>query len=87
MAISNFAGSPAAITTKIYDDTGALLQTATVNLAACGHTAFLLPDTSTTTAAKRGMVEFVVPQTGKISAIVLRAKADGTLTTIPVLSR
>ena len=39
------------------------------------------------TANKRGMVEFVVPQGGKISAIGLRAKNDGTLTTIPVLTK
>ena len=52
-----------------------------------GHTAFLLPSTYPETARKRGMVEFVTPAGGKISVIGLRAKSDGTLTTIPVLSR
>ena len=33
----------------------------------------------------RGTVEFVVPQGGALSVIGLRAKLDGTLTTIPLL--
>jgi hypothetical protein len=66
---------------------GTLLQTASINLAGRGHTSFLLPNNYTVTANKRGMVEFVVPSGGKISAVGLRAKADGTLTTIPVLTK
>ena len=47
----------------------------------------MLPDSYAVTASKRGMAEFAVPQGGKISAIGLRAKSDGTLTTIPVLTK
>ena len=38
-------------------------------------------------ANARGMVEFLVPTGGKISVIGLRAKGDGTVTTIPVLAK
>jgi len=85
VALSNVAASAATVTAKIYDDAGVLLQTASINLAGRGHTSFLLPDSYSVTANKRGMVEFVVPAGGKINAVGLRAKGDGTLTTIPVL--
>ncbi|MEQ1949479.1 MAG: hypothetical protein ABL995_19975, partial [Bryobacteraceae bacterium] len=87
VALSNVATTGATVTAKIYDDAGTLLQTASVNLAGRGHTSFLLPSTYSATANKRGMVEFVVPAGGKINAVGLRAKSDGTLTTIPVLVR
>ncbi|MEQ1883831.1 MAG: hypothetical protein ABL967_02140 [Bryobacteraceae bacterium] len=87
VALSNVATTAASITTKIYDETGSLLQTSTLNLAGRGHTSFLLPGNYSVTANRRGMVEFVVPAGGKINAVGLRAKADGTLTTIPVLAK
>ena len=87
VALSNIAGSTANVTAKIYDDAGTMLQTASINLAGQGHTSFMLPDNYPSTANRRGMVEFVVPAGGKISAVGLRAKSDGTLTTIPVLTR
>ncbi|MEQ1948356.1 MAG: hypothetical protein ABL995_14285 [Bryobacteraceae bacterium] len=62
-------------------------QSATIALAAHGHTSFLLPNTFSVAANKRGMVEFIVPAGGSISAVGLRAKADGTLTTVPVLAK
>ena len=64
-----------------------LLQTGSINLAARGHTSFLLPAAYASAANVRGMVEFLVPTGGKISVIGLRAKADGTVTTIPVLAK
>ena len=72
---------------NVRDDTGALLQTGSINLAAQGHTSFLLPAAYTSAANVRGMVEFLVPTGGKISVIGLCAKADGTVTTIPVLAK
>jgi len=85
VALSNVAAPAATVTAKIYDEAGVLLQTASINLAGRGHTSFLLPDGYSVTANKMGMVEFVVPAGGKINAVGLRAKGDGTLTTIPVL--
>jgi hypothetical protein len=60
---------------------------ATISLVAHGHTSFMLPDHYLAAAGKRGMVEFAVPQGVGISVIGLRAKSDGTLTTIPVLTK
>lgn len=36
---------------------------------------------------KRGTTEFVAPQRGQISVIVLRAKSGGRLTAMPVLTK
>ena len=87
VALANLIATTANVTVRIYDDAGALLQTTSINLASGGHRSFMLPDNYAVTANKRGMVEFVVPQGAKISAIGLRAKSDGTLTTIPVLTK
>lgn len=90
VALANLNAGSANITARIYDDAGTLLETDSINLGGHAHTSFLLPDPTSgfpVTANKRGMVEFVVPQGGKISAIGLRAKNDGTLTTIPVLTK
>lgn len=85
VALSNVASLATDIAARIYDDAGVLLQTVSIHLAGRGHTSFLLPAAYSATANRRGMVEFVVPSGGRISAIGLRAKSDGTLTTIPVL--
>lgn len=87
MALANLNATTANITALIYDDAGTLLQTAPINLGGRVHTSFLLPTNYALTANKRGMVEFVIPQGAKISAVGLRAKNDGTLTTIPVLTK
>ena len=87
VALANVTNSPANVTVTLRDNTGALLQTGSVNLAAQGHVSFLLPNAYPITANLRGTAEFVVPASGQISVIGLRAKSDGTLTTIPVLSK
>ncbi|MEQ1947862.1 MAG: hypothetical protein ABL995_11775 [Bryobacteraceae bacterium] len=87
VALANAASSGATIAVRTFDKNGSLLRTDTITLPALGHTSFLLPGTFPATADKVGTVEFVVPQGGKINAIGLRAKADGTLTTIPILAK
>ncbi|MEQ1885239.1 MAG: hypothetical protein ABL967_09275 [Bryobacteraceae bacterium] len=87
VALANAASSGATITVRTFDKNGNLLRTDTITLPALGHTSFLLPGTFPATADTVGTVEFVVPQGGKINAIGLRAKADGTLTTIPILAK
>jgi len=69
----------------IRDDTGTRVLSTTISLPANGHTSFLLPDEYKVTIGKRGTVEFDTPSGGQISVVGLRAKNDGTLTTIPVL--
>jgi hypothetical protein len=87
VALANQNAAAAIVTVRIYDDAGTLLQTTSINLGSGGHTSFMLPANYAVTTNKRGMVEFIVPLGGKISAIGLRAKSDGTLTTIPVLTK
>ena len=89
VALANLSGSATNITVTLRDDTGAPLPSMPVNLPARGHKSFMLPDPAWYPAAanKRGMAEFSVPQGLQISVIGLRAKSDGTLTTIPVLTK
>lgn len=87
VALANLSNSEADVTVNLRDDTGAALETTTIHLAARGHTSFMLPTSYGSAANRRGMAEFVAPAGGQISVIGLRAKSDGTLTTIPVLTR
>ena len=67
------------------DDTGANLGTATINLAALGHTSFILTSKYASVANKRGTVEFDAPAGTQISVLGLRATPSGAVTTVPVL--
>jgi hypothetical protein len=85
VALANRAAAAATVTVKLDDSGGNLLQTNSIPLPARGHTSFLLPELLPFTENQRGTVEFVVPANGSLSVIGLRAKSDGTLTTIPIL--
>ena len=87
LAVAEVGGTAVDIAVKIRDDSGALIDTERLSLSGHGHTAFLLGERFPTTAEKRGTVEFVTPQTGKLSVLGMRMKADGTLTTIPALAK
>jgi hypothetical protein len=88
VALANrMSGSAVDIPVNVRDDAGELLLTTAIHLAAQGHTSFMLPDRYAEAAGKRGMVEFTVPTGGLISVVGLRTKADGTLTTIPALTK
>jgi hypothetical protein len=88
VALATNFGLPVSITATFRDDTGAQIGVPqTIGLAAHGHKSFLLPDFFQAAAGRRGMVEFAAPQGQGISVIGLRAKSDGTLTTIPVLAK
>jgi photosystem II stability/assembly factor-like uncharacterized protein len=90
VAIANASATPANIQTKIYDDTGKLLQTTAINLVGHGHSSFLLPTNYPLTAGKRGLVEFFVPAGGQLSVIGIRTASGVSpipITTIPVLTR
>ncbi|MEQ1948836.1 MAG: FG-GAP-like repeat-containing protein [Bryobacteraceae bacterium] len=87
VALSNAVNATQNVQVILRDDAGTTLQTTSISLPPRGHTSFLLPSNYANAANKRGLVEFVVPNGGRISVIGLRAKADGTLTTLPVLAR
>ncbi len=88
MALASTVGVQVNITATLRDDTGIPIGVpATITLPPHGHKQFLLPDLFQAAAGKRGMVEFAAPQGQGFSVIGLRAKSDGTLTTIPVLAK
>jgi len=87
VALANPAAAAATMNVKLNDSGGNMLQTTSILLPAHGHTSFLLPDLMPFTQNQRGTVEFVVPPDGNLSVIGLRAKSDGTLTTIPILAK
>jgi len=86
LALANVSNQAANVPLVFRDDTGASLGTATIHLAAHGHTSFMLTDSYTPAADKRGTVEFDRPAGTQISVLGLRATPTGALTTIPVLS-
>jgi len=86
VAVANGGGSPATMTISIRNEGGALLETSSIDLATQGHRSFLLTDLFQVTKNRRGTVEFGVPAGRGLSVVGLRAKSDGTLTTVPVLA-
>ena len=87
LALANISNQAANVPVIVRDDTGKHLGTATINLAAHGHTSFMLTSNYAFAAGKRGTVEFDTPPNGQISALGLRASHTGSLTTIPVLAK
>jgi len=87
VAVANVSGQAATIPVTIRDDAGAVMGNANIQLAGNGHASFLLGDKYSVVNGKRGTVEFGTPGGGRISVIGLRAKTNGSLTTIPVLTK
>ncbi len=85
LALANTSAQAAVIPMVIRDDTGAPLGTPSINLAAQGHTSFMLTQNYAATAGKRGTIEFHTPAGGQISVLGLRANA-AALTTLPLLA-
>jgi hypothetical protein len=85
VAIANVATQPANIPVVIRDDTGVQIGTETINLAAQGHTSFMLTSNYAITTGRRGTIEFDTPPSGQITALGLRANGSA-LTTLPVLA-
>jgi hypothetical protein len=85
LALANVSSQAANVPVIIRDDTGATLGTATIDLAALGHTSFMLATGYPFVTGKRGTVEFDTPAGTQICALGIRATAAGALTTIPVL--
>jgi hypothetical protein len=92
VALANVSSNVADIPVVIRDDAGFSLGTATIDLAARGHTSFMLADSYPVTTGKRGTIEFDTPAGGQISALGLRAAPTGVgsnfaITTLPVLAK
>jgi len=87
LALANISNQAASVPVDLRDDTGTSLGTATINLAANGHTSFLLTGTYASVVNKRGTVEFDTPTGTQISVLGLRATPTGAVTTIPVIAK
>ena len=87
LALANVSNQAANVPVIIRDDTGATLGTATIDLAALGHTSFMLATRYAFVVGKRGTVEFDTPAGAQITALGIRATGAGALTTIPVLAK
>jgi len=87
LALANVSNQAANVPVIIRDDTGASLGTATIDLAALGHTSFMLATRYAFVVGKRGTVEFDTPAGAQITALGIRATGAGALTTIPVLAK
>jgi hypothetical protein len=87
VALANVSNQAANVPVVLRDDTGASLGTAAINLAARGHTSFILATSYAFVAGKRGTVEFDTPAGAQISVLGLRATPTGAVTTIPVLAK
>jgi len=85
VAIANLSASSATITATIWDDSGNLLGTQTINIAGSGHTAFVLPNQIALTAGKRGVVQFKSSSTDGIAGLGLRFSPFGTFTSVPTI--
>jgi hypothetical protein len=87
LALANVSNQAANVPVVLRDDTGADLGTQTINLAANGHTSFMLTGNYASVTNKRGTVEFDAPAGTQISVLGLRATPTGAVTTIPVLAK
>ena len=86
MALANLSSQAASINVILRDDTGLVLQTATLPLTANGHTAFILDGNYPVTAGKRGTVEFDPVAGAQISVLGLRANGN-FFTAVPALTK
>jgi hypothetical protein len=85
VALANLSNQNTAVGLILRDDSGAVLQSAALQLPANGHTSFVLGTNYPLTAGKRGTVEFD-SASAQISVLGIRANGDA-FTSIPVLTR
>ena len=85
VAIANLSSQSAGINVIIRDDSGATIDTETLQMAAQGHASFTLASTYHVTDGIRGTVEFDTPAGGQINVLGLRAHGPA-LTTLPLLA-
>ena len=87
IAVANLTNQTANIPVVLRDDTGASLQTATLQLAANAHTAFMLATNYSVVSGHYGTLELDTPAGGQISALGIRATPAGAITSVPVLTK
>jgi hypothetical protein len=90
IAVNAVSAAPASIPVTVRDDTGAVVTTDTLTLAANGHVAFTLGTQKYPGAANmRGTIEFDAPHGAQIGALGIRIPtgAAHAYTTLPALAK
>jgi hypothetical protein len=89
VAVANVSAQAGNVGIVIRDDTGTVINSGSMAIAANGHTSFVLSAQYPVTANRRGTIEFDTPAGGQISVLGIRTTPLGnsnTLTTIPALA-
>jgi len=79
--------NPARVIVTIWNENWDQLAVKNLDLAASGHTAFLLADKFPVTAAAQGMIEFRSALGGNITGLGLRFDPDGRFVLMPKLAQ
>jgi len=87
IAVSNNSAQPASISAIFRNSAGAQVGTATIPLAAHGHSAIVLQSQYPVTANIQGTVEFDAPAGVQIGALGIRTPIAHTFTTLPALAK
>jgi hypothetical protein len=88
VALANIGTQAGNVGINIRDDTGALVLSSAIGLAARSHTSFVLSESYGFTAGMRGTVEFDAPDGGQISTLgILFNSATRAFGNIPVLAK
>ena len=86
IALANASAQAATVPVTISDDTGTILLSTTIPVAAEGHTSFDLASTYASTAGIRGSIDFGVPTGGQISVLGLEFSPLDAFTSIPAIA-
>jgi hypothetical protein len=87
IAVANASAQAASVPVVIRDDSGAILQSTTIQIAADGHTSFDLASTYASTANIRGTLEIDVPTGGLLSVLGIEFSPLDAFSTIPALTK
>jgi hypothetical protein len=87
IGLANSSISAAAVRAILRDESGNLITSKIINLAANGHVSEMLTNWLPAAANIRGTVEFDTPAGGLIDAVGIRATPTGAFTTIPVIAK
>jgi hypothetical protein len=86
--LANLSAQAINAAVTINDDTGALIMSDTIALPAMGHTSIdMAARYGSSTAGRRGTLQFTSPSPGQISVLGLRFTPAGAFTTIPPLAK
>jgi hypothetical protein len=87
VAVSTVSSQAVTVPVIIRDDTGAQIGTATIPLAANGHTSFMLATQFPSTGGILGTLEFDTPAGAQLSVLGIRSPPALTFTTLPALAK